>query len=107
MRTSQLPGRCDEPALRRAVRDDPPVEELVLGSRRQDDGALPLPEDWRGDVNPGLCRALLASFRCVGTLRVHVALAADVKRALWPGLEERPFCELLLSALRELMKVHD
>ena len=85
----------------------PRVEELVLGFHYQDGGALLLPEEWRGEVDPGLWRGLLAPFRCVGTLRVHVALAAEVERVLRTGpAEEQPLGEPLLPELRELMLLH-
>lgn len=75
-----------------------PAEELVLGFYQ--DGALP--EEWRGEVDPRLWRRLLAPFRSVGTLRVHVALAADVERALRSGTADQP----LLPELRELVLLH-
>jgi len=79
-----------------------PAEELVLGFHQG--GALP--EEWRGEVDPGLWRGLLAPFRHIGTLRVHVALAADVERALRPGPEDQPLGEPLLPELRELVLLH-
>ncbi|KAH9019117.1 hypothetical protein EDB85DRAFT_583519 [Lactarius pseudohatsudake] len=66
-----------------------PVEELVLGFHRG--GALP--EEWRG---------FLAPFGSVGTLRVHVALAVDVERALRPDHT----AQLLLPELREIVLLH-
>ncbi|KAH9165389.1 hypothetical protein EDB89DRAFT_2010364 [Lactarius sanguifluus] len=75
-----------------------PVEELVLGFHRG--GALP--EEWRGEVDPGLWRGFLAPFSSVGTLRVHVALAADVERAL----RLDPTAQPLLPELREIVLLH-
>ncbi|KAH9066188.1 hypothetical protein EDB87DRAFT_694115 [Lactarius vividus] len=75
-----------------------PVEELVLGFHHG--GALP--EEWRGEVDPGLWRGLLAPFSSAGTLRVHVALAADVERALRPD----PVAQPLLPELREIVLLH-
>ena len=46
---------------------------------------------------------LLAPFRCVVTLRVLVALAADVERALRSRPVDHPLGEPLLPALRELV----
>ncbi|KAI9467408.1 hypothetical protein BJY52DRAFT_67305 [Lactarius psammicola] len=78
------------------------AEELVLGFHHG--GALS--EEWRGEVDPGLWRGLLAPFRRVGTLRVHVALVADVERALRPDPEDQPLGEPLLPELRELVLLH-
>ncbi|KAH9019114.1 hypothetical protein EDB85DRAFT_2154013 [Lactarius pseudohatsudake] len=74
------------------------VEELVLGFHRG--GALA--EEWRGEVDPGLWRGFLAPFGSVGTLRVHVALAVDVERALRPD----PTAQPLLPELREIVLLH-
>ncbi len=60
----------------------PVVEELMLGFNPEE-----LPEEEQRDedvVDPGLWRALLSSFQHARTLRVHVALAADLSRALRP-----------------------
>ena len=81
----------------------PPVEELVLGCHQ---GGRALPEEWRGEVDPGLWRELLAPFRRVGTLRVHVALAADIERALRPGPADLQLGGQLLPELRELVLLH-
>ncbi|KAH9032008.1 hypothetical protein EDB85DRAFT_1286097 [Lactarius pseudohatsudake] len=75
-----------------------PVEELVLGFHRG--GALA--EEWRGEVDPGLWRGFLAPFGSVATLRVHVALAVDVERALRPD----PTAQPLLPELREIVLLH-
>ena len=58
-----------------------PVEELMPGSHQGE-----LSEEWRGEeiVDPSLWHALLALFRQTRTLHVHVALAADLERALRP-----------------------
>jgi hypothetical protein len=58
-----------------------PVEEFTLGFHQGE-----LSEEWRGEevVDPFLWRALLTPFRQTRTLRVHVALAADLERALRP-----------------------
>ena len=53
------------------------VEDLSLGFHQGK-----MPEEWRDEVDPALWRALLTLFRRVGTLRVHVALASDLERAL-------------------------
>ena len=89
-----------------------PVEELTLGFHQGE-----LSEEWRGEeaVDPSLWRALLTPFRQTCTLRVHVALAADLERALRPaephaadgpafvgGLEE----ELLVPELRTIVLLH-
>ena len=71
-----------------------PVEELVLGFHQG--------EEWRGEVDLRLWRALFAPFHSVRTLRVHVALAADVECALRPGPADQP----LLPELRELVLLH-
>ncbi|KAH8984043.1 hypothetical protein EDB92DRAFT_1547149 [Lactarius akahatsu] len=68
-----------------------PVEELVLGFHHRG-----------GEVDPGLWRGFLAPFSSVGTLRVHVALAADVERALRPDPTTQP----LLPELREIVLLH-
>jgi hypothetical protein len=92
-----------------------PVEELMLGFHQGE-----LSEEWRGEevIDPSLWRALLAPFRQTRMLRVHVALAADLERALRPpqphstdgpafigeevGLEQ----ELLLPELRTIVLLH-
>ena len=83
-----------------------PVEEFMLGFHQGE-----LSEEWRGEevVDPSLWRTLLAPFRQTRTLRVHVALAADLERALRPpqphamdGLEQ----ELLLPELRTIVLLH-
>ena len=89
-----------------------PVEEFTLGFHQDE-----LSEEWRGEeaVDPSLWRALLTPFRQTRTLRVHVALAADLERALRPaephaadgpafvgGLEE----ELLVPELRTIVLLH-
>jgi hypothetical protein len=89
-----------------------PVEELMLGFHS---GGLS--EEWRGGgedaIDPSLWRTLLTSFRQTHTLRVHVALAADLEHALRPppqpqqdglvlGLEQ----ELLLPDLRTVVLLH-
>ncbi|KAI0289840.1 hypothetical protein BC826DRAFT_587246 [Russula brevipes] len=56
-----------------------PIEELILGFHKAE-----LPQEWRDEVDPALWRALLAPFRQVRTLRIHVALAADLGPALGP-----------------------
>ena len=59
-----------------------PVEELMLGFHQSE-----LSEEWRGGedvVDPSLWRTLLTPFRQTRTLRVHVALAADLEHALQP-----------------------
>jgi len=58
-----------------------PVEEFMPGSHQGE-----LSEEWRGEeiVDPSLWHALLALFRQTRTLHVHVALAADLERALRP-----------------------
>ena len=92
-----------------------PVEELMLGFHQNE-----MSEEWRGDedvVEPSLWRTLLTPFRQTRTLRVHVALAADLDHALRPpqpqqdglapvggalGLEQ----ELLLPELRTIVLLH-
>jgi hypothetical protein len=89
-----------------------PVEEFTLGFHQGE-----LSEEWRDEeaVDPSLWRALLTPFRQTRTLRVHVALAADLERALRPaephaadgsafvgGLEE----ELLVPELRTIVLLH-
>ena len=74
------------------------AEELVLGFH----GGAALPEEWRGEVDPGLWRGLLAPFRQIGTLRVHVALVADVECALRTNPADQP----ILPELRELVLLH-
>ena len=89
-----------------------PVEEFTLGFHQGE-----LSEEWRGEevVDSSLWRALLTPFRQTRTLRVHVALAADLERALRPaephsadgsafvgGLEE----ELLVPELRTIVLLH-
>jgi len=57
-----------------------PVEELMLGFHQNE-----LSAEWRAGeeiVDPSLWRKLLTPFRQTRTLRVHVALAADLERAL-------------------------
>jgi hypothetical protein len=57
-----------------------PVEELMLGFHQNE-----LSEEWRADedvVDPSLWRTLLTPFRQTLTLRVHVALVADLEHAL-------------------------
>ncbi|KAI0253527.1 hypothetical protein BJV78DRAFT_1152925 [Lactifluus subvellereus] len=56
-----------------------PVEDLTLGFHQGK-----MPEEWRDEDDPGLWRALVTRFRRVGTLRVHVALAGNLERALRP-----------------------
>ena len=55
------------------------VEEFTLGFHQDE-----LSEEWRGEevVDPFLWRALLTPFRETRSLRVHVALVADLGRAL-------------------------
>lgn len=92
-----------------------PVEELMLGFYQGE-----LSEDWRGGedgVDSSLWRTLLTPFRQTRTLRVHVALAADLEHALRPpqpqqdglapvgealGLEQ----ELLFPELRTIVLLH-
>ncbi len=86
-----------------------PVEELMLGFHQSE-----LPEEWRGEdddnVDPSLWRILLTPFRQTRTLRVHVALAADLERALrlrstqlqQDGLEQG----VLLPELRTIVLLH-
>jgi hypothetical protein len=82
------------------------VEEFMLGFHQGE-----LSEEWCGEevVDPSLWRAILAPFQQTRTLRVHVALAADLERALRPpqpqaagGLEQ----ELLLPELRTIVLLH-
>lgn len=82
------------------------VEEFMLGFHQGE-----LSEEWRGEevIDPSLWRTLLAPFRQTRKLRVHVALAADLERALRPpelhamdGLEQ----ELLLPELRMIVLLH-
>ena len=76
-----------------------PAEELVLGCYY---GALP--DEWREEeVDTGLWRALLAPFCHVGTLQVHVALVADLERAL-RLTDQMPV--LLLPEMREIVLLH-
>lgn len=92
-----------------------PVEELMLGFHQSE-----LSEEWRGGedvVDPSLWRTLLTPFQQTRTLRVHVALAADLEHALrLPqqqqdglapigealGLEQ----ELLFPELRTIVLLH-
>jgi hypothetical protein len=92
-----------------------PVEELMLGFHQNE-----ISEEWRGgedDVDPSLWRTLLTPFRQTRTLRVHVALAANLDHALRPpqpqqdglapvgealGLEQ----ELLFPELRTIVLLH-
>jgi hypothetical protein len=86
------------------------VEEFMFGFYQGE-----LSEEWRGEevVDPSLWRAVLTPFRQTRTLRVHVALAVDLERALRPpqplaadgpgsGLEQ----ELLLPELRTIVLLH-
>jgi hypothetical protein len=93
-----------------------PVEELMLGFYQGE-----LSEDWRGGedgVDSSLWRTFLTPFRQTRTLRVHVALAADLEHALRPpqpqqdglapvgealGLEQ----ELLFPELRTIVLLHE
>jgi len=92
-----------------------PVEELMLGFPQSE-----LSEEWRGSedvVDLSLWHTLLTPFRQTHTLRVHVALAADLQHALRPpqpqqdglapigealGLEQ----ELLFPELRTVVLLH-
>ncbi|KAF8263062.1 hypothetical protein EI94DRAFT_1741925 [Lactarius quietus] len=74
-----------------------PAEELVLGFH-----SSAMLEEWRQEIDTGLWWALLAPFRNVGTLRVHVALVDDVDRALRLSPADQP----LLPELRELVLLH-
>jgi hypothetical protein len=92
-----------------------PVEELILGFHPSE-----FPEEWRGGedvVDSSLWRILLTPFRQTRTLRVHLALAADLEHALRPsqpqldgsapvgealGLEQ----ELLFPELRSIVLPH-
>ncbi|KAI0253530.1 hypothetical protein BJV78DRAFT_183623 [Lactifluus subvellereus] len=84
-----------------------PVEDLTLGFH---EGKMP--EEWRDSVDPALWRALLTRFRRVGTLRVHVALAGDLERALRPQTDGAggPLIEqgldVLLPDLHTLVLLH-
>ena len=92
-----------------------PVEELMLGFHQSE-----LSEEWRGGgdvVDPSLWYTLLTPFRQTRSLRVHVALAADLEHALRPpqpqqdglvpvgeapGLER----EMLFPELRTIVLLH-
>jgi hypothetical protein len=90
-----------------------PVEELMLGFHQSG-----LSEEWRGgEVDPSLWCTLLTPFRQTRTLRVHVALAADLGHVLRPpqpqqdglapvgealGLER----EMLFPELRTIVLLH-
>jgi len=85
-----------------------PVEEFMLGFHQDE-----LSEEWRGEgeevVDPSLWRAVLTPFRQTRTLRVHVALAADLERALRPPqlrAADGPEQELLLPELRTIVLLH-
>jgi hypothetical protein len=92
-----------------------PVEEFTLGFHQGE-----LSEEWRGEdiVDPFLWRTLLTPFRRTRTLRVHVALAADLDRALRPpqphptdgpaffGEEIVLEQELLFPELRTIVLLH-
>ncbi|KAH9002496.1 hypothetical protein EDB83DRAFT_825734 [Lactarius deliciosus] len=75
------------------------VEELVLGFHR---GGTPS-EERRGEIDPELWRELLAPFRRISTLRIHIVFAADVERTLRPGPADQRRGELLFPKLRELV----
>lgn len=79
----------------------------MLAFDHQDGGALLLPEEWRGEVLTRLWRGLLAPFRCVGMLRMHIALTADFERAHRPGPAEQPLGGPLLPEQQELALQHD
>jgi hypothetical protein len=71
-----------------------------------------MPEEWQDEVDPALWRALLTPLRRVGTLRVHVALASDLERALWlqtdgaGGQLIGQGLDLLLQDLHTLVLLH-
>ena len=86
-----------------------PVEELLLGY--YGGGGSALPDEWREEevVDTGLWRALLAPFCHVSTLRVHVALVADLERALRWLVGVGPADQLpvlLLPEMREIVLLH-
>ena len=85
-----------------------PVEELLLGY--YGGGGSALPDEWREEeVDTGLWRALLAPFCHVSTLRVHVALVADLERALRSLVGVGPADQLpvlLLPEMREIVLLH-
>jgi hypothetical protein len=92
-----------------------PVEELMLGFHQSE-----LSEEWRGGedvVDPSLMRTFLTPFRQTRTLRVHVALAADLEHALRPpqpqqdelvpiGQSLSPEPEPLFPELRTIVLLH-
>ena len=81
-----------------------PVKELLLGYY----GGSALPDGWREEeVDTGLWRALLAPFCHVCTLRLHVALVADLERALrWLVGPADQLPVLLLPEMREIVLLH-
>ena len=84
-----------------------PIEELLLGYY----GGSALPDEWREEegVDTGLWRALLAPFCHVSTLRVHVALVADLERALRSLVGAGPADQLpvlLLPEMQEIVLLH-
>ena len=85
-----------------------PVEELLLGY--YGGGGSALPDEWREEeVDTGLWRALLAPFCHVCTLRLHVALVADLERALRSLVGVGPADQLpvpLLPEMREIVLLH-
>jgi hypothetical protein len=93
-----------------------PVEELMLGFYQSE-----LSEEWRGSedlVDLSLWRTLLTPFRQTRTLRVHVALAADLQHALRPPQPQQDGLapigealgqeqELLFPELRTVVLLHE
>ncbi len=93
-----------------------PPREPRLARRRTHPRVPPerITEEWRGEgddvVDPSLWHTLLTPFRQMRTLRVHVALAADLERALrlrslqlqQDGLEQ----EDLFPGLRTIVLLH-
>ena len=71
-------------------------------------GGSALPDEWREEgVDTGLWRALLAPFCHVSTLRVHVALVADLERALrWLVGPADQLPVLLLPEMQEIVLLH-
>jgi hypothetical protein len=84
-----------------------PIEDLTLWFHHGE-----LPEEWRDEVDPALWQAVLSPFRHVVTLRVHIALAGDLERALRPRMDAvgdlfvGAEVELLLPELHTLVLLH-
>ncbi|KAI0291197.1 hypothetical protein B0F90DRAFT_1778838 [Multifurca ochricompacta] len=89
-----------------------PIEELTLGFHHHHQNHQHHRYHWGrwpDEVEPAVWHALLAPFQRTCTLRVHVALAADLARALLqlPDIENGQLgVELLLPELRTIVLLH-